>query len=121
MATYTEKLKHPLWQKKRLKIFERDSFKCRSCNSVDKPLHVHHTFYMDIPNPWDYADDMLLTLCEDCHQKELDRHNLERHLSATFRLNDFLYSDLVALSSLLDTDEDFKNRLLKILRAFQNG
>ena len=28
---YNDKLKHPLWQKKRLKIMERDGFMCVIC------------------------------------------------------------------------------------------
>jgi hypothetical protein len=32
-------------EKKRLAIFERDKWTCRSCFSTDKTLHVHHLFY----------------------------------------------------------------------------
>jgi len=36
MSTYAEKLKHPLWQRKRLEILNRDGFKCAQC--VEKSL-----------------------------------------------------------------------------------
>ena len=42
---YTELLKDPRWQRKRLKIFERDEFKCRRCNDEFTNLHIHHLYY----------------------------------------------------------------------------
>lgn len=65
--TYAEKLKDPRWQKKRLRILERDGFKCLYCSDTDKTLHVHHGYYESGKDPWDYEDDTLHTLCEDCH------------------------------------------------------
>lgn len=34
-----------------------------------KGLNVHHTYYIKGKAPWEYEDDALITLCEDCHQK----------------------------------------------------
>lgn len=65
--TYAEKLRSPLWQRKRLKIMERDNFKCTHCGVGDKTLNVHHGYYESNKNPWDYADETLHTLCEKCH------------------------------------------------------
>lgn len=31
-------------------------------------LHVHHTYYQDGKEPWQYPDDSLCTLCWDCHE-----------------------------------------------------
>ena len=70
--TYFDKLKDPRWQKKRLKILERDEFTCQLCNSTDKTLNVHHLFYFKNHDPWDYLDTMLLTLCQDCHGEMKD-------------------------------------------------
>lgn len=67
---YSEKLKNPLWQKKRLLIFERDGFRCTKCGSDKKTLHVHHKRYLEGHNPWEYEDRDLITLCEDCHTRE---------------------------------------------------
>ena len=67
MSNYSELLKHPKWQKKRLKILERDKFQCRSCEDDSKTLHVHHLYYDYKLKPWEYSDDDLVTLCEDCH------------------------------------------------------
>jgi hypothetical protein len=67
--TYAEKLRDPRWQKKRLEIMSRDAFKCRACESDSKILNVHHRVYHKGKNPWEYEDEMLETLCEDCHAK----------------------------------------------------
>ena len=64
---YSEKLKDPRWQKKRLKILERDGWVCRECYTEEKTLHVHHLEYNG--DPWDSPDDNLLTLCYRCHKK----------------------------------------------------
>lgn len=65
--TYSEKLKDPRWQKKRLQIFERDKFTCTGCGETKKTLHVHHALYLKNKDPWDYENDFLHTLCENCH------------------------------------------------------
>lgn len=66
--TYAEKLKHPKWQKRRLKIMEASGFTCSGCGSDEKTLHVHHKAYRKGAEPWDYEDDELECLCEDCHK-----------------------------------------------------
>lgn len=65
--------KHPEWQKKRLKILERDEFTCVRCGDDQETLHVHHTFYWDKEDevcPWEYSDASLITLCDYCHDIE---------------------------------------------------
>lgn len=66
--TYSEKLKHPFWQKKRLEVMQRDGWRCRKCGAAEKTLNVHHLKYIGA-NPWDTPDDSLMTLCEDCHDE----------------------------------------------------
>lgn len=63
---YSEKLKNPKWQKKRLEILDRDGFTCRLCSNTKKTLHVHHLLY-DGKDPWETPPGHLITLCEDCH------------------------------------------------------
>jgi 5-methylcytosine-specific restriction endonuclease McrA len=61
--------KHPLWQKKRLEIMQRDEFVCTSCGSGDNTLNVHHlTPYKKGAKPWEYENDELVTICEECHK-----------------------------------------------------
>lgn len=69
MSTYSELLKDPRWQKKRLEILQLDHWQCRKCNDKNNTLHVHHLYYIKGNNPWEYENDALITLCEDCHGK----------------------------------------------------
>jgi hypothetical protein len=66
--TYSEKLRSPLWQKKRLQILERDGWACKSCGTTTKNLQVHHIVYAR-RDPWDYPDDSYQTLCSSCHEE----------------------------------------------------
>jgi len=67
MSNYSELLKHPKWQKKRLKILERDKFTCQLCGDDETMLHVHHKKYTKGKKPWEYDNKDLITLCKDCH------------------------------------------------------
>lgn len=62
---YADKLKNPKWQKKRLKILERDDFTCVYCKDKETTLNVHHKKYTG--EPWEAPDEDLETVCEDCH------------------------------------------------------
>ncbi|MBD1431104.1 MULTISPECIES: HNH endonuclease [Sphingobacterium] len=72
---YGEKLFDPRWIAKRKHILNRDQFKCVHCKRSEVKLHVHHRQYHIIKrlnvhaDPWDYADNLLITLCESCHSK----------------------------------------------------
>lgn len=63
--SYSEKLRDPRWQKKRLEILSRDEWKCKLCGDEKNTLHVHHNEYEG--EPWDAPSDSLETLCEHCH------------------------------------------------------
>lgn len=62
---YSEKLRDPRWQKKRLEVMNRDSFTCLACNDKESTLNVHHKQYHG--DPWEAPMDSLETLCEECH------------------------------------------------------
>src|SRR5690606_34273771 len=61
-------------------ILKRDNKKCtnyEACNGGfvngfgsirDTTLQVHHLYYVDRANPWDYPDDALVTVCSKCHR-----------------------------------------------------
>lgn len=78
MSTYKEKLLDPRWQKKRLEILQRDNFTCQLCKSKEKTLHVHHKKYISNMSPWEYNNDLLSTLCFECH--EVEKENMEYQL-----------------------------------------
>lgn len=63
--TYSEKLKDPRWQKKRLEILKRDKWACQLCGCKERTLHVHHKQYSG--NPWDSRLEDLITYCSICH------------------------------------------------------
>jgi len=65
--SYSDLLKSPKWQKKRLEILQRDKFTCQSCNDDINTLHVHHLHYEKGLLPWEYENEDLVTLCEKCH------------------------------------------------------
>lgn len=95
--SYSEKLKDPRWQKKRLEILSRDNWACFWCGDTQTTLHVHHLIY-EGKNPWDACDDTLMTLCEDCHAMEhLKLNELERGLFDALRHRDRGQTDMIKL------------------------
>jgi len=67
-GSYSEKLRDPRWQKKRLQIMERDEFTCRDTSETGETLNVHHSWYAK-GDPWDTPDEFLLTLSETAHKE----------------------------------------------------
>jgi len=110
---YTEKFKDPRWQRKRLEILERDNWCCQRCYDDTKILHIHHCFYEKNHDPWDYPNDSLITLCEDCHENEKENRPytekwLLRILRKLFRENSldelvdgFNHMELLALPEVV--------------------
>ncbi len=62
---YKEQISHPRWQKKRLRILQRDNWSCQLCGDTETTLHVHHKSYFK--KAWDANDSDLITYCEACH------------------------------------------------------
>ncbi len=90
MATYAEKLKDPLWQKKRLKVLERDEWTCQWCGKTEDTLHVHHIKYAKSGNPWDSKLEDMETLCESCHG---ENYAIEQEMKEQIRyINKYLRS-----------------------------
>jgi hypothetical protein len=58
----------PRWQKKRLEVLERTEWCCQACGDGEKELHVHHAYYTGSKKPWEYPDESLSALCNDCHK-----------------------------------------------------
>lgn len=69
MAKYSELLKDPRWLEKRESILERDNYKCQDCLCKGSELHVHHKKYIDGRMPWEYPNELLITLCGSCHKR----------------------------------------------------
>lgn len=74
---YKEELNSPEWQRKSCNHKYLDNFTCQICGRKDKVVHVHHHFYIEGRHLWEYPDETLVTLCEDCHAKE---HNFDNNM-----------------------------------------
>ena len=57
----------PRWQVLRLRIMERDGFKCSKCGNGERTLHVHHLKYTVGAQAWESPMEDLATLCDVCH------------------------------------------------------
>lgn len=98
---YSEKLKDPRWQRRRLEIMERDGWTCQSCGATDKTLAVHHRRYHRGLEPWDYPPESLVTVCEDCHEQERElRWSAERQLIETLK-DSWWWIDVQSLADAL--------------------
>ena len=96
-TSYSEKLRDPRWQKKRLCVMQRDGFACRDCGDEKSTLQVHHCHY-EKGGPWMTDERFLLTLCADCHEK---RGEIEHDLKSFF--NEVLASTPVgALDAIIE-------------------
>jgi hypothetical protein len=109
---YSEQLKSPLWQRKRLKIMERDNFQCKVCESKSKQLTVHHFQYKSNAMAWDYENSMLITLCNDCHKKTHEIQN-------TFAV-DFMRFTPNCMKSMIDNEEYIKDCGLAFLENYKD-
>jgi len=106
--TYSEKLKDPRWQKKRLKILERDDFTCTDCGDTESTLMVHHLKYSG--DPWEIEDKYLITLCEICHESWHINSKACKELKKDVFSDldhDTEYSILILLKFIKNFDKDF--------------
>lgn len=80
---YGHKLKDARWQRVRLKVMERDGWRCQAadCDSPEnKMLHVHHNQYLPQREPWEYPLENLITYCEKCHDEQHAKPSHQRQL-----------------------------------------
>lgn len=118
-SEYLEKLKDPRWQKKRLEIFNRDNFTCRSCGETKKPLNAHHQYYKSGNDPWDYESESIVTLCEDCHIVEPgERQFIEGELLLILKKKGFVADDLldiVEAIKICDTTKGYTSLITSLI------
>lgn len=73
-GSYGALLFTPQWRAKREEILKRDLHSCVICRG-NMGLQVHHRQYHFVVKqnqfrlPWEYAGDLLITLCESCHKR----------------------------------------------------
>lgn len=81
--SYSEQLRHPNWQRRRLEVMEEAGFECENCGDKETTLNVHHRLYVKGRMVWEYGNDELACLCEHCHRQEHgDREQLDALLAA---------------------------------------
>lgn len=111
--TYSERLRDPRWQRKRLEILNRSDFSCERCGATDRTLNVHHKRYRKGAMPWEYEATELVALCEICHQQH---HSLANTLSEIIGELDEYETDLVVgylkgvLYDRVWEDDDYRTR-----------
>ena len=103
MSIYSDKLKDPRWQKKRLEVLNRDNWTCQMCGNTKETLHVHHKYYEKGCEIWDDENDGgLVTLCASCHTKEGDTKKHLQDFSDGFKYSSvFFYTDLERIGEIL--------------------
>lgn len=106
MSNYSQKLKDPRWQKKRLEILQRDDFTCQKCKSENKALHVHHKYYLFDNEPWDYHPDILITYCFECHEDEEFMKSVHSELPKIILINGYTNADMCALADVIARNPD---------------
>lgn len=118
MSEYSEKLKDPRWQRKRLEIFQRDDFTCLSCTRKDLPLHAHHLSYLVGKEPWDHPNFLIVTYCEYCHNSEHEyelKEPLNNFIIELIKDNHLMIKPVAQLCVLIDKYEPFRLHLKKFL------
>ena len=96
--SYSEKLRDPRWQKKRLEILSRDEFTCQRCFDTSSTLVVHHRSYLAGREPWDYSNEYLVTLCELCHSEEHDLEGVGKDLVNIIKMKGFFNSEIQVMA-----------------------
>lgn len=121
--TYQDKLKDRRWQTKAARIRLRDKDQCQNpvcCSGNFSQLHVHHKYYWFGKDPWEYPDEDYITLCHICHELEGQRWILDKGLSMAFDHAGILFSDRIALTTLL-YNKEWASKVTYLIRDFQNG
>lgn len=116
---YHELLKDPRWQKKRLEIMQRDGFKCCMCGGEKSTLNVHHKYYIFEREPWNYPDNLLVTLCESCHESEEDFKEVQKDFIKVLLSKGYtnFYLSLILEQLQIMTG----NEAVMILNRYNNG
>ena len=92
---YSEQLRDPRWRELREKIIERAGHKCENCDSEEKRYEVHHGYYIKGRMAWEYPEEVLYCLCEQCHWDIQERMEIAHYEVAKRNL------DLYRLTVLL--------------------
>lgn len=113
-TTYSDKLKNPKWQKKRLEILNRDNFRCVACGDEETTLNIHHLKYSK--EPWTVDSKSLITVCENCH-KEIETFKLKIKDISMLKIIRYKYKTDRTIICLISCDDKL---ILSITRYDKN-
>lgn len=108
---YSEQLKSPMWQKKRLEIMQRDNFTCSMCFSKTKQLTVHHVTYAKNKKAWEYNDKNFKTLCADCH-------SMVHYIQDSFNVNFVRFTEKCINDNSLSLHSDYMRDMGKAFKHY---
>lgn len=80
---YSEQLQSEEWKNKSLLIMQRDNFTCYLCGYHGNKLNVHHSKYLPNLMAWEYLDELLFTVCFNCHGKIHTNLIVEKRIEST--------------------------------------
>jgi|ERR1035437_80962 formyltetrahydrofolate synthetase len=100
--TYSESLKDPRWQKKRLKLLEAANWECSACGCKEDTLEIHHTYYAFGVPIWDHEDQFLRVVCSSCHKQHQEMMN------HAYRVIGLVPSAVMSISTLADNTSDME-------------
>lgn len=101
IKTYSDKLKDPRWQRRRLEIYQRDNFTCIYCGDKTKELQVHHVLYLSNRDPWEYDEIHLVTACRDCHADETELRSEDASLIGMLNMAGIRRREMYSLATEL--------------------
>jgi len=91
------------------------------CKDSTTQLEIHHTEYFEGKKPWEYPDNMLMTLCHKCHQEEQKRYMHEIYLLQAFRTSRYTAMELLAIAQMLYAIKPFNDLIKKHVATFIKG
>jgi hypothetical protein len=68
---------------------EAHNFRCENCDDGEKTLNVHHGYYEKDKMPWEYENEMLRCLCENCHKERHFWESVLKKVLASCKGKDF--------------------------------
>lgn len=85
------------WYELSKRIKARDKNTCQMCGRNDRPVSVHHKVYRKGTKVWDYSDDELICICDDCHEivTENSKEMYEDYCILKQNFREFGFSDNV--------------------------
>ena len=111
MNKYSELLKDQRWQDKRKEILKRDNHECQYCGLGLRRVNVHHLIYIKGLKPWEYDNELLITLCDIHHELIHDINKIIAIIAKNVIMNKI---DLTKLGAMMDMSSfEYDNELQK--------